>query len=304
MKIWLSVISLSILVFLAGCAQKSAEINFKNDVITIENYVVDDVAPYADSLTTVRFDIKNNADNLISQIDVVLFDVPGFEVYDIKCQKIKAGDIPLEKSGCRFADLEPLDTRSVSLFLRAKLIDSPTPYTVSFSIKYLHKGSREVLVPIIDGITKKEPSFQFTQSETTLGPIFFDILPQLEREKILDGKTIKLYWGITGQSFITKFVMKDRSSITDVKIKPTLVDVGNIEISKSESLKFEKPCDFDEQGRSKVPVNTTFNTLICNFKPEGKTTEYTSTITVNFDYSYEFIKSQDFVVQPKPFGGE
>ena len=151
-------------------------------------------------------------------------------------------------------------------------------------------------------MTKKEPSFQFSQSETTLGPIFFDILPQLEREKIIDSKTIKVYWGINDQSFLTKFVMKDRSTI-DAKVKQTNINKGDVQIETSQSLKQEGVCDFDSAGGSNKPVNSTFNTLICNFKPEGVGSEYTTTIKVDFDYSYEFIKSQNFVVQPR-IGGD
>lgn len=307
MRIWIVVISISLIIFLAGCVKETTtETKFKNDVITIENYIVDDVAPYSDTFTTISFDIQSNSDTKISPVYVNFFDLPGFNVTDLKCPKIKNGDKNLwstdkKNPACEFTELEPLDARRISITLKAHDVSSPTPYSLSFSISYKHKGSREALIPIIDDITKKEPSFDFSQSDTTLGPIYFDILPQLEREKILDGQTVKVYWGVTGKSFLTKFVMKDASSIK-ANVKPTNIAKDDIHLTTSKNLNAEGTCDFENEV-SRKSVNTTFNTLICNFKPTGTGTEYTATIKLDFTYSYELIKNQNFVVQPLAGGG-
>lgn len=349
MKIWLVIISIS-LVFIAGCAtQKPTEVQFKNDVITIENYVVDNVAPYVGQDVSISFDIKNNGDKPVKWVTVNFFDTPGFEVVVLDClefgQKInnKPPDVADEKGyiserSCGFGDreavsttldvIDPLDTRSVKLILKTPTnINSPTPFTVSFSVAYrygsilqqntyFYSGERSAIIPIIDPNFKKEPSSKFSQSDSTKGPIVFDIMPSLEREKIVDDKTIKEYWGVVGTSFQTKFVMKkivSEGTLKDI-LPPTRefsdcksksgncinIQLTNLEIGDG-ICNFVHPQTDKTKGMADKIVNEKNNTLICSFKPitqGGFAPEFTSSITIQYNYEYEIVRKQNFVVYP------
>lgn len=349
MKIWFGLILVG-LVFLSGCAkEKTTEIQFKNDVITIENYVVDNVAPYVSNEVSISFDIKNNGDKPVKLVTVNFFDIPGFDLIlptgeesknnigSLDCRKfgetIQDSD---DERSCTFggADpldvIDPLDTRSIRFTLKSTSVSSPTPFTVSFSITYryasikqigtnpyLFSAERTAIIPIIDPDFKKEPSSKFSQSEPTIGPIVFDIIPSLEREKIVDSKTIKEYWGVVDIPFQTKFVMKKIVSegmmkdipprnqfvdCQDPKETPGCINVQLINLKPDESGR----CNFyfnptENKGTAKITVNEKNDTLVCIFEPlqqSGFTSEFTSSITIQYNYDYEIIKKQNFVIYP------
>lgn len=339
----LFVLFIGLIIFFAGCAKEEPkELQFKNDVITIENYVTDNVAPYAGGKTGISFDIKNNGDKPVKWVKVNFFDTPGFEIESLDClefgQKINN---PNEKGyinerSCKFGDpaadhttldvIDSLDTRSVKFTLKAPTnINSPTPFTVSFSVTYRYGsiqqgntyffgGERTALIPVIDTQFKKEPSSKFSQSEPTIGPILFEISPSLEREKIVDGKTIKEYWATSEpplRSFQTKFILKKMVSegvLKDIQPDATLDCKGKgegcIEIQLTNLIiDHESLCDFNDaiiKGTSKKLVNEKNTTLVCSFFPvlRGLTPEFTSTINILYNYDYEIVRKQNFVVYP------
>lgn len=283
-------ILIGFIIFLSGCAKpKPTEVLYKNDVVTIENLVVDTLAPYSEKTVNIEFDVQSNADKPITKITVNFFDTPGFVISKLECPETK-------DRICEYTNVESLDSRHVNLQLTANKVESPTPFTVSFSVKYDYDGKREAVIPVINPLIRKEPVFKFSQSEPTIGPIAFDIQPLLEREKIVDDKIIKEYWAIKGNEFTTKFILKDIGTVKD-KILPInlLSEAVNFTLVNLEPI----PCEhFDTQGKSKIPVNKTFNTLICTFKPDFTLDEFTGIIKLDYKYSYEFIRSVNFVVQP------
>lgn len=289
-------LSLGVLVFLAGCIQTTSEDIYKNDVITIENYAVDTYSPYSDSFTGISFDVQDNGDTTVKKIEVIFFDVPGFEVKSLKCQDQDAS--PQSKT-CVFTNLESLDTRKVEIKLKAPNVNSPTSYTISYSVKYDHTGSREALIPIIDGKTITRPLSKFTQSKPTYGPIILDIQPSLEKEIKIGNRIVKEYWGIAGRSFETRFKFSDVGKVQG-QIKEVKIPIANIHLDTKNTLGIEKPCDFNEQ---KNPVSVTYDVLICNFSPKSDSQpQYTAIIEVTYDYTYEYIKTETFVVQPRVTG--
>ncbi len=336
MKIWLVLISVS-LIFLAACAKQTpTETQFKNDIITIENYVVDNVAPYAstDSTTnkvSISFNIKNNGDKPVKWLEVNFFDVPGFKVNanSLSCKEF--GNVITNERTCTFGDktgkdsskfIESLDTREVSFTIEApKGVTSPTPFTISFSLTYRYgsilqntyffSGERTAVIPIIDPTFKKEPSSKFSQSDPTIGPIVFDIAPSLEREKIVDDKTIKEYWGVADRSFQTKFIMKKvvtEGTIKDIpaaSISDDCRDINKIEGCIAVQLTnlitdTTGTCNFND-GKANIVVNEKNNTLVCSFMPVppgGFASEFTSAVTIQYNYDYEIIRKQNFVVYP------
>lgn len=344
-KIWVMAL-VGIIVLFAGCTSGKTVSQYKNDIVTIENLVVSNVAPYSGDTITIDLDVKNNGDRPISVITVNFFDTPGFTITGLKCETAQMTSDDLKKrSPCNFFSgspegvVEPLDSRHVTLSLQANTVASPTPFTVSLSIRYgcnfgsatetssSCAGSREVILPIIDGVIKKEPSFKFSQSPPNYGPIVIDIQPQVEHTKTLNRMTVKEYWGTLGQSFTTKFVIKHVGTLKE-KVKPINVAVRSLELYLSRLDATKKigttsnyepigSCDFnilsEGCGRTSGTVagqpydscknlDETFNTLVCTFAPtsySGFETEFTSTIKISYQYSYEFIKSLNFVVQPR-----
>jgi len=385
MKMWLAIISIGLIVLIAGCVkEKPKEVQFKNDVITIENFVVSNIAPYSTKEDSkpekvdISFDIKNNGDKPVKWVTVIFFDTPGFEIIDdcsifprytlktkeeicicaddtlcskgseisfsLECRKF--GDLipdSDDERSCTFGDptadpttldvIDPLDTRSVKFTVKTrKGITSPTPFTISFSVTYRYgsvqqaayffSGERTAIIPVIDPNFKKEPSSKFSQSDPTIGPIVFDTVPSLEREKVVDGKTIKEYWGIVGRAFQTKFVMKkivSEGTLKDIlnpnpPIGPPVSDCrtlngGCIGIQLT-NLKIDETtgtCNFipttatKDKGIAKITVNEKNNTLVCGFAPtnqSGFTSEFIGTITIQYNYDYEIVRKQNFVVYP------
>lgn len=310
-----------LMVFISGCAkQKPTEVQFKNDLITVENFVVSDISPYENGEVTIEFDVMNNGDKPVSTVEVNFFDIPGFDIKqkDGQPQLFCVGGSPGDRK-CTYQKLEPLDTRHITIKLVAKPVESPTPYRISFSVNYrcdfeqrglsirtTCMGSRQAIIPIIDGVLKKEPSFKFSQSDPDFGPIVIDIQPTLERTKVVGDKTIKEYWGTVGQTFTTKFVLRHVGKV-EGKIKPVnilkeeliLQDATGLNVIQNDCKDFVKDSGVNPPLPSQKTINETFNMLICAFQPTSTEPESIATTKVWYAYSYEFIRSVDFVVQPR-----
>ena len=309
---------------------------YKNDVVTIENYFVSDKAPYTSTSsnevkTTIQFEVRNNGDQAIPYLEIDFFDLSGFSIArDGEKIKLNCGNLGHQTGNkCVYSGanaIDSLDGRDVSIILRSpEGIQSPTPYTISFGIRYLYSGSRDFNIPVIDGTTKKQPSAQLRQSQASIGPVVLEIEPAIERTIKVGDETIKQYWGISGDNafpFVTKFRFNHIGTVQG-RIKDINITEGNVSLKLS-GLDVFGACDFDKgatnsfsinipggskyevpntQGYnfiSKKPVAIPFNNLICTFIPNQKLAEYTATISVAFAYQYEYIMAQNFVVQPSP----
>lgn len=330
----LMIIFVGLVIFLAGCVKENpTELKFKNDIVTIDNYFVSNVAPYEKGETSIQFDIHNNGDRKIPYLEVEFFDIPGFEIVSnsLKCEPEPISRVSGSK--CIFAEndvdknaLEPLDARSITIQLNStENISSPTPHTISFAVRYIYFGSGQASIPVIDGVTRKQPLTKFRLSDPSVGPIVSDIDPSIEREVVVGDKTIKENWAIGGANplpFSAKFKFKHIGTIEkvkDVNISQYNVRFGISGLDVSDSCgdfkafgpgaitdKFEidgVTYQFPAKGTSYFStkhVLVPFDILSCTFKPNINQPEYSASISVFFTYKYEFIKSQDFVVQPLP----
>lgn len=333
----LRILSLVFIVLLAGCASKPAgEGGLKNDVVTIENYFVSPVAPYEKSPVTMQFDVKNNGDQTVPYLEVDFFDTPGFKILDlINCER---GFVQGNK--CIFENVEPLDLGTVTLKLMpVSDVISPTPQTVSFAVRYVYLGSREITIPVIDGETRKQPLTQSRESSPSVGPVVLEINPELDRQVSVDGKTISQRWAAGGKNplpFIVKFKFNHigniKEKVTDINISLSSfrlhvqgLDFQSLcsdfcNISKSECLKNIPNREALIDGKYFVNLGSNYYKLnlpdtefystrspqiptdafICTFEPNIQQPEYSATIAGHFAYKYEFIKKQDFVIQPLP----
>ncbi len=350
---------MGLIIFFAGCIkEKTSDAIFKNDIVTVENYFVSNKAPYEKSNTNIEFEIHNNGDQKIPYLEVEFFDLPGFAIDEsvkgLDCNE-PIGERAKDAAGkllpkCIFTDnnaLEILDARSIALQLKStEDVDSPTPHTVSFAVRYVYFGSRDVSIPVIDGQTRKQPLTKFRQSDPSVGPIVLDMDPSIEREIAVGDKTIKENWAIGGSNplpFLAKFKFKHvgtiKEKIKDVNILATSVRLNVLGLKTEECTDFCQKDDptctttirnlkldpielvdynryYVDIGKSyfdqpfNAPTNNIstrsalvpFDTLLCTFRPTLNQPEYSATISAFFAYKYEFIKSQEFVVQPLPVG--
>lgn len=292
-------LSLGILIFLAGCIQGPETPGlYKNDVITIEHYTVSTLSPYSDSETTIEFDLQSNADEKIPYVEVSFFDIPGFSLTSLDCG---TGTPPPEKNKCIFSDgLDSLDSRRIVLQLKAPTVNLPTAYTVSFSVNYNYNGIREALIPIIDGVTKKQPTSKFQQSQPSYGPVLLDIQPSLERQTKVGKAVVKEYWGIADKIFETRFKFSQIGKVEGV-VKEVVIPKGQVTMIERTNLNLGGFCDFSPDGSSQKNVRIPYDVLICNFNPVSinDQPEYPAIIKVTYWYTYEFIRTETFVIQPR-----
>lgn len=351
----LSLFLLGLAVFIAGCAQgPQNEVQFKNDVVTIENYFVSNVAPYENGNVNIEFEIHNNGDQKIPYLEVEFFDLPGFVIDDGAGKGLDCNEPIGERiaSKCIFTAgnaLEPLDARGITVKLKStEDVSSPTPHAVSFAVVYTYTGSRDVSIPVIDGQTRKQPLAKFRQNDPSVGPVVLDVDPSIEREILAGDTTIRERWAIGGKNplpFLAKFKFDNVGTVP--KVKDVNITLTSLRLKLS-GLGQEELCDFCDitksdckdnfnkiktglgdslQGERKYfygiapsqdflrldispidynlystkSVHVPFDTLICAFKPSIiDQPEYSAGISAFFAYKYEFIKSQNFVIQPLP----
>lgn len=293
-------ISLLIFIFLAGCAnQQSNPIEYKNDVITIEDYSATR-AIYSGSNTGIDFKIKNNNDDNIGNVEVNFFDVNCFEVVNLMCESGEKID-----TKCIFSDMASLDTRHVSLQLKTKsdvAKQYKTECNVSFSITYDHNGTRYFNIPIIDTNVMDTPSLTGSQSSSGYGPILLDIQPLVEKETEIGGKPVKQYWGAVGQNFEVdfKFTYAGTIPIETPGAEKVNLSSENVKLTYPENLEVQEPCDVGKKSIIIPDTDETRDTLICNFKAlPGKQPEYLAQIKVDYSYTYKYIVTETFEILPR-----
>jgi len=276
---------------------------YSNDIITVEDIYISNLKPYSDSVTIMEFTIKNNGEMDVSNIEVNFFDIPGFTVEEITCEGEAPPANQVKCSQNEFGAIESMDTRRISLRLKAPSVTSETSLIVSYSVKYDYSGYRKVDIPIIDGVTRKEPMTEFTQSTPTYGPIVLEMEPPVGRERKEDSTIIKEHWVVGEIPFEMKFNFRHigSSSVGIIK-QPINISEGDIALTLTD-IERNTPCpDFDSALKSTKSVLIPGNEdLICYFRPETvPDPEVSATIIAEFNYTYEYIRTETFTVQPLP----
>jgi len=323
---WLTVLAVLILVALSGCIDQGDTniIKYSNDIITVEERVVSTLNPYAGSTTTIDFLVQNNGDRIEGvDVEVNFFDIPGFNVTRLHCQN---NETLAEGIGCYFRHIPPLDVRKVALTLQAPpsdIIATPTTFTLSYYIAYNYTGYRKADIPVIDDITRHEPIAKFSQSTPSYGPVVFDFEPPVGREKKEDGKIIKEYWGVQGRPFEVKMRIEHVGSSSVGSVQPINISKGSVKLELKGDLRRAKgfPCNFcnatrpgdcpsemqdvliGKDGRYLFSEKDVIvpSELMCNFETTKTTQpEVIATIWAEFSYTYKYIRTETFTVQPIP----
>lgn len=286
-------------VFISGCTG-STPIKFSNDAITIEQYVASPTKQYADSPITISFDVMNNVDDVVNDIEINFFDLPGFKILELNC------GIGEKKSDniCFFSSIEPLDFRTVSITLKApseELIKAPTQFTTSFFVGYRYSGHREANIPIIDQITLKAPTFKYVASSPSYGSIRVDFDPPIGRETKKGKQVIKEYWGVKGSTFNMKMTFKDVGSSSIGTALPMNLSANDVSIKLTGiHVASDLPCSF-EGSETLTPMEDIMlgRELSCNFVSDDfEDPEKFATMAVNFDYNYKYLRTETLTIYP------
>jgi len=296
---WILLMALIFIIFLAGCVGQPQTTEFKNDVITIEDYSATR-AIYSGSSTSIEFDIKNNNDDNIGNVEVNFFDVNCFEVVNLMCESGEKID-----NKCIFKDMSRGETRQVSLQLKTKsdvAKQAKAECLVNFYVKYNHTGTRYFNIPIIDTDVMNTPSLKSDQSSSGYGPILLDIQPLVEKDIEIGGETVKQYWGAVDQNFEVdfKFTYAGTIPIGTPGAEKVTLSPEDVKLTYPENLKVQEPCDVGKKSIIIPDTDETRDTLICIFKAlPGEQPEYLAQIKVDYSYTYKFIVTESFEVFPR-----
>jgi len=297
---WILLTLLVFIIFLAGCANQQTT-QFKNDIITIENY--DSTrAIYSGSTTSIDFDIKNNNDDVIGNVEINFFSKICFSVVSLNCED---GEKNADNDACIFKDIERGGTRSVSLQLKTKsdiAKQIKTECIVSFYVEYNHTGIRYFNIPIIDTNMMDTPSLTGGQSSSGYGPVLLDIQPLVEREVEIGEETVTQYWGAVDQNFEVhfKFTYAGTIPIGNPGAEKVILSPEYIRLYPGNYLEVQEPCDIGKKSIVVPSDDEAQDTLICTFKAlPGDQSEYLAQIKVDYDYTYKFIVSESFEIFPR-----
>lgn len=308
----------------------SVNINYKNDVIAVEDVFLSNSKPYEGTDTTLQFNIVNNGDKKVKNV-ILTFESTGggfnkIESSDLKCadsvpQSTAYPDGITEWNKCVFNEIDSLGLKHISLTLHTRDVLTDTPYNIKYSVQYDYHGERIATIPIIDSSTRSKPISRFSQSTPSIGPVVLDFQAGEAREFTEGGKTVAGYWLEYGSSAEVKINLKNigSSSIgtindTYIKEKTFTLDAKSIltpsgvcnfvaDTDKSDGLLYycrnSNPsgsgCDLKQAMRPvKLPAQ-----LSCNFNPSQKLSapEISATILASFDYAYKFTKTQQITVK-------
>ena len=310
------------MVALSGCVgqEKTGGPQYKNDVITIEDYYVSNLKPYAGSEATMEFLVQNNGEHPVKRVTVSFFDTSGLTVKILKCS---GEEIPLSDESrptCVFGEsealvaIEPLDVRQVVLRLGMpsdSVIKKPTSFTVSYRIEYDYSGYRKADLPVVDGVTVRTASSKYSQSTPSYGPIRLDFEMPVRGEHKEGTQTVKEYWGVRDEPFEVVFKLTDVAD-SKLKDKTPIIAAGNLMLDAKGSLARADglPCDFCKPGETgcmgtdskylylgkdaKVPSE-----LRCSFRSyDFIEPETFATLWAQYNYTYGYTLTEKFEVQP------
>jgi hypothetical protein len=318
---------LASVVFLSGCigqpSTNTTKYQYKNEIVTIEDYRVTDTSPFVGGLTTISFNLRNNGEFTLGHTKVT-FDVPGFTIVDLSCEDATArqGDSCVYDSGAPLGDIEPFDMREIRLTLQAPNIDilQPHPFTAIYTVEYDYSGFKKVDLPIVDGVTRTQPIAAYSESTQTYGPISVTFQPPVGSQHVEGDKTVTEYWGTANTPFRLKMTFNQVGSASQNPEKAVL-EIGRVEADLRSALQVacmgssRLQCDFDYEmptacgsatagkiastKQVRVPGDLSCTLQALDFQGP----ETTATLWLSYNYTYRFTKSETFTVQPLPGGG-
>jgi hypothetical protein len=293
-----------LLLTLAGCIWGQAPppvVEYRDDIITIEDYEVRPLDPMEGGEVYMRFLVRNNGDKEVSRVVVDFFDLPGFRVTRLSC-----GWGVREENSCVFEGMQALGfARSVAeVYLRMNAPEKAGEYGISFSITYDYSGRRVASMPIIPPIQAEPMYIKFRQTDPTFGPVRLEIEPPVGREKIVDDRVVREHWVVGGEVFEVKLRFTHIGRVP-AKILPTNISRERISIRVSPNLRepLVEPkgmhCIKTELYPASIEVPPT-GEMSCYLNSSLVETESMGEVDVRFGYTYSYLRTQGFVVRERP----
>jgi len=294
-----------ILVFFSGCINlfgSTTTSYYKNDVITLEDYVVTETSPIPGSSTTIKFTIRNNGDREVPKAIVNFFDTKGFQT-DVEC---KNGN-KLNEHACEYTNIPSLDERGFAITFKIpelKELRGSMSFNFNYMISYDYQGSRRITIPIIDDEKIKQPLTKFQTGQPSIGPIAADFDPPVGRTTKSGNQVVKEYWGVKNSPFEIKVNFKQVGSTAVGTVTPTNITAGKASLKLTGmTVDSERTCDFSGtsgtiSSKSDVTVPAT---LICFFRASftsvcPPTCEKTVAIDALFSYTYSIQRSEAITI--------
>jgi hypothetical protein len=303
------------MVALSGCLSNQGAPkgpSYSNDIVTIEDYYVSNLNPYAGSQVEVDFLLQNNGELPVSHLTLEVNAPAGWQITSLACQGITSPEITSEKDSgkCEYKytnineAIQPFDVRSVSMsFKTPSNILKPTPFVLSYSVSYDYTGYRKADLPVVDGVTLRKATSSYSESSPSYGPIRLDFDIPARSEHVEGKQVVKEYWGVKGEPFEIMFSFTDVAS-QDYKGSSAALSVNSITFDTKGSLKLAPglPCDFAASGAvyvSSAEVKKMPGQLRCSFvSNDFAEPEIFATLWANYMYKYMYTKTQAFEVQP------
>jgi len=312
-------ILIGMIVFLSGCINLGGggiSSYYKNDVITVENYVAE-TEPVPGGVAIIKFDVMNNGDRTVPKAVVNFFDTKGLKT-TVKCN----GGFSLSDSSCEYDNIPSLESRSFTITFQIPSkedIQGPIKLAVNYEIAYNYQGARRMTLPIIDP-SVKQPLTQYSISDPSIGPIVADFDAPVGRTTVQNNQQVKEYWGIKGNSFQIKMKFSSVASSTVGDMKPVNLTAGKISLKlNGVSVDQNRRCDFRGStgtiyssyditvssnsgtfGISGTPSSGGMSMLVCNFIPANFPQLYkTIAIDANFQYEIQILRSETFAINPQ-----
>lgn len=307
----LTIVSILLVVALSGCTLPGGgqgTITYSNDIVTVTDYKISSTTLYPGEQTIVSFLVKNNGEWALNNVLVNFYNLGGLKIVDIHCDEGTPSTSPTDSASCTFNDILSFDNRRVELTLQApQQIAAKTVFRIEYSMSYPYNGTRIANIPIIDDTTIKKPYSAFSQSSVSYGPVSLEFNPPVGRVVRTDKTETTEYWGVNNNPYKVGLTLKHVGTVPDVKP----VNITSISLTLTSAQWFRDfYCDFckEEDTGKCTPTYLVYTmpqtlkldktiSLSCYFKSSGDQPEFPAFIQADYNYYYEYLRTETFTVQ-------
>jgi hypothetical protein len=209
---------------------------------------------------------------------------------------------------CELKEVISLDSRRVALTFEAPQVAALTTFRVSLSVSYDYNGTRQALIPIIDGTSLRRPLNQFTDGQPSFGPVKIEYQPPIGATSRQGDRVVNEYWAVSRIPATVKLVLSHIGTVPNVQT----IQFTNIEIKSSlpqVSGEMAKDSSCPTSGKfGKIPFDNvqlrTGRTLTYSCQFVYDLVDRASAnidLTTAFSYLYTFTRTETFSVIPNPF---
>ncbi len=287
-----------------------SNIEYSNDVITVEDFSISDRSPFSGTSIAMSFSVKNNGDNDFDEsndLTVTFTDLPNIDGIKLKCPDYVT--FVSDDFSCKIKNLESADSKMVQAEFAVKsgITDEIKTSTIKYSVSYNLDGVIEAKIPVVESPTFLPNDARFEASAPTYGPIQVSIRPPVGKERIENGRTITDNFAYTNLPFSLELSVNDIGSLNheQVKFEKANLDSGRekfqISLENLEVILCDKTTKKISDGtqtlittpEQKIPFD-----IKCNMKPTGSENYYIGDVVIRYAYDYRLLGSETLTIRP------